>query len=49
MVQIDFILLDYAYILYRHSRFVRGTQEDSHEVLRALLDDIKNEEIEVCM
>ena len=32
---------------YRHPRFVQGTQEDSHEVLRALLDDIKNEEVEV--
>ena len=34
-------------VYYRHPRFVQGTQEDSHEVLRALLDDIKNEEIAV--
>ena len=40
-------LLLYIHTLYRHFRFVRGTQEDSHEVLRALLDDIKTEEIEV--
>ena len=26
---------------------MQGTQEDSHEALRSLLDDIKTEEIEV--
>ena len=31
----------------RNSRFVQGTQEDSHEALRCIFDAIKNEEIEV--
>ncbi|XP_065907013.1 ubiquitin carboxyl-terminal hydrolase 16-like isoform X2 [Dysidea avara] len=30
----------------RHPRFIQGSQEDSHEALRSLLDDIKTEEIE---
>ena len=31
----------------RNSRFVKGTQEDSHEAMRCIFDAIKNEEIEV--
>jgi len=35
------------YFIYRHPRFIQGSQEDSHEMLRSLLDVIKTEEIEV--
>ena len=31
----------------RNSRFIRGTQEDSHEALRCLFDALKDEEIQV--
>ena len=36
------------YMYLRNSRFVQGTQEDSHEALRCIFDAIKNEEIDVC-
>ena len=34
--------------LTRNPRFRKRTQEDSHEVLRCLLTEMKNEELEVC-
>jgi len=33
--------------MLRNGRFGRGTQEDSHEVMRALLSALREEEIEV--
>ena len=33
--------------MHRNSRFVHGTQEDSHEVLRYLLSALRDEEISV--
>ena len=38
-----------SHLYLRNSRFVRGTQEDSHEALRCLFDAVKNEEVEVCI
>ena len=32
---------------YRYPQFGKYTQEDSHEVLRCLLTEMKNEELEV--
>ena len=37
----------YLFHVYSNYRFGRGTQEDSHEVLRCLLSGLREEEINV--